>query len=161
MGISFIFISVHMATFHNLFWGAKIPTIWENINLGSTFLGFFSIAFQMFIIEDGNQLYSHQYPCGHLSQPLFLGKNPHNMGKYASRAHIFSFFLKSFSNFHYRGCNLLYFHQCPCSHLSQLFERAQLFQFFLNTFINFRGVGELWFFLMWFWCSGNEYIHTL
>ena len=71
--------------------------------LGITFLVFFSIAFPIVIIEDGNQLYSHHYPCGHLSQPFFLGKNPQNMGKYASRAQIFVFFLNSFSNCHHRG----------------------------------------------------------
>ena len=35
---------------------------------------FFSIAFPIFIIEAGNQLYFNQYPCGHLSQPFFFGK---------------------------------------------------------------------------------------
>ena len=33
-----------MATFHNLSFWAKIPTIWENIHPEPTFLGFFSMA---------------------------------------------------------------------------------------------------------------------
>ena len=56
-----------------------------------------------------------------------FGKYPNIMGRYASRAKLFQFFLNSFSNFHHRG---------P--------ESALLF----NSFTNFRGVGE--FFKIWF-----------
>ena len=70
-----------MATFHNLSFWAEIPTIWENIHPEPTFLGLFSIAFQIFIIEDGNQLYFHQGPYGHLSQPFLFGQKSPQYGE--------------------------------------------------------------------------------